>query len=181
MAAITAIRKNKCRGKISNTVKTVNTVKTKKTKMAVPYIFSGPPLLRRKAVMNVAFFLLPKSKVSYLYDDNTVRQGLEMIQRYGYTAVPVITRSGEYVGIVSEGDFLRNILCIGSVDMYEMESVRISSVVSRKRADAVNANVGMDDILEKAVSQNFIPVVDDRNVFMGIITRQSVIKYLMKK
>ena len=56
--------------------------------------------------MNIAYFLLPKSRIAYLYDDFTFRQGLEKMRNRGYTAIPVITRDGRYVGTVSEGDFL---------------------------------------------------------------------------
>ena len=54
--------------------------------------------------MNIAYFLLPKARVAHVYDDNTFRQGLEKMRHHGYTAIPVISRTGQYVGTVSEGD-----------------------------------------------------------------------------
>ena len=60
--------------------------------------------------MNIAYFLIPKSSVAYLYDDFTFRQGLEKMRHHGYTAIPVITRDGRYMGTVSEGDFLWRLL-----------------------------------------------------------------------
>ena len=48
--------------------------------------------------MNIAYFLLPKNSVAYLYDDCTFRQGLEKMRHHGYTAIPVISRDGKYVG-----------------------------------------------------------------------------------
>ena len=60
--------------------------------------------------MNIAYFLLPKHSVAYLYDDCTFRQGLEKMRHHGYTAIPVISRDGKYVGTVSEGDFLWQLL-----------------------------------------------------------------------
>ena len=60
--------------------------------------------------MNIASFLSPKEEVTFLRDDMTIRQGLEKMKRYGYTAVPVIDAEDRYVGVVSEGDFLWNIL-----------------------------------------------------------------------
>ena len=35
----------------------------------------------------------------------------------------------------------------------------------------------MEDLLQKAMNQNFVPVVDDMNNFIGIITRKSIIEY----
>ena len=63
--------------------------------------------------MNIAYFLLPKSRIAYLYDDFTFRQGLEKMRNRGYTAIPVITRDGRYVGTASEGDFLWKLLDTG--------------------------------------------------------------------
>ena len=32
--------------------------------------------------------------------------------------------------------------------------------------------------MSKAVNQNFVPVVDDKDIFIGIITRKDIIQYL---
>ena len=56
--------------------------------------------------MNVIMLLKHKDSLKYIYEDNTLRQGLE--KKCVLTAtplVPVITRDGKYVGTVSEGDF----------------------------------------------------------------------------
>ena len=39
-------------------------------------------------------------------------------------------------------------------------------------------DVPEDEILSRAYNQNFVPVVDDRDVFIGIIKRRDIIKYL---
>ena len=33
----------------------------------------------------------------------------------------------------------------------------------------------IDEMIERASNQNYVPVVDDRNVFIGIITRRDII------
>ena len=60
--------------------------------------------------MNIASFLLPKAEVAYLRDDMTLRQGLEKLRRSGFIAIPVIDVEDRYVGVISVGDFLWNIL-----------------------------------------------------------------------
>ena len=39
----------------------------------------------------------------------------------------------------------------------------------------------MDELVNKITNQNFVPVVDDNNVFIGIITRKDVILYLANR
>ena len=36
-------------------------------------------------------------------------------------------------------------------------------------------------MLDRALNQNFIPVVDDQKNFIGIITRKEIIKYFYQK
>ena len=52
--------------------------------------------------MNVIMLLKHKDSLKYIYEDNTLRQGLEKMRAHSYTAIPVITRDGKYVGTVSE-------------------------------------------------------------------------------
>ena len=44
--------------------------------------------------MNILFFLTPKSELSYIYDDDSLRQALEKMEYHRYTAIPVINRKG---------------------------------------------------------------------------------------
>lgn len=134
--------------------------------------------------MNIAYFLIPKHTVAYLYDDFTFRQGLEKMKHHGYTAIPVISRDGRYVGTVSEGDFLWRLL--GSTDaqkpctMREMESLHITDILDPTSYPSVGITVSMDDLLTNAMKQNFIPVTDDLGSFIGIITRKDIIRYFAK-
>ena len=42
--------------------------------------------------MNILFFLTPKSEVAFIYDDQTLRQALEIMEYHRYTAVPIIDK-----------------------------------------------------------------------------------------
>ena len=57
-------------------------------------------------ILNIAFFLTPRQDVATLYDDNTLRKGLDVMRQSTYSAMPVTTRDNIYVGSVSVRDFL---------------------------------------------------------------------------
>ena len=59
--------------------------------------------------MNISFFLQPKCKVAYIYNNDTLRQGLQKMNYYGYSAIPVLDEEERYVGTITEGDFLWHI------------------------------------------------------------------------
>ena len=134
--------------------------------------------------MNIAYFLLPKNRVAYLYDDYTFRQGLEKMRYHGYTAIPVISRSGKYVGTISEGDFLWLILKEGAsledVSLIkELEHIPVTKIIKSEKYKAVNFSENIEKLFNMALEQNFVPVVDDLGSFSGIVTRKSILSYLM--
>lgn len=128
--------------------------------------------------MNAAFFLTPKSQVAHLTEGSSYRQGMEKLRRHGYTAIPVLTREGKYLGTISEGDFLWNILTMGSLESHDLEKARIDDIVS-DRNPPVRVTADVEELKGCLLEQNFVPVVDDRGMFMGIVTRRRVMLYLM--
>ncbi len=131
--------------------------------------------------MNVIMLLKPKDTVHFLYENNTLRQGLEKMRAHSYTAIPVITDDGKYVGTVSEGDFLYYILDNGTKGFKEQEKYYVHDILREGFNPAVTIDVEMDELLQRAMQQNFIPVTDARGTFIGIVTRQDIIKYFTNK
>ena len=129
--------------------------------------------------MNVISMLTLKSHMAFLYDDFTVRQGLEKLKRSGYTALPVVDREGAYVGTVTEGDFLWSILDREDNSMRAQERVPLKNILRPGFNPAVGIGVGMEELVERSKKQSFVPVVDDRGMFVGIVTRQSIICHLV--
>ena len=126
---------------------------------------------------NILFFLTPKALCAFLYDDYTVRQALEKMEVAGYSALPILTRDGEYRGTLTEGDVLWAMKNMCDLNLRMAERVRIMDISRRKDNIPVPVSTTMHELVERARSQNFVPVVDDKNTFIGIVTRSSIIKY----
>lgn len=131
--------------------------------------------------MNILFLLKPKNTVSYIYEDYTLRQGLEKMRSHGFTASPVLSHEGYYVGTVNEGDFLWHILESAGDGLTDLEKERVRDIVREDWNQPVKVSATVEDLLERVLNQNFVPVVDDRNLFVGIITRKDVIQYFGDK
>lgn len=131
--------------------------------------------------MNILFLLKPKQEVAHLVSDCTVRQALEKMRSSGYTAIPIINREGEYIATVTEGDFLWLVLGCGTDILKKTEHMPLESVKLRTVNKAVSVNAKLEDLLLMTMNQNFVPVVDDRNIFIGIITRRDVLQYFYNK
>ena len=136
--------------------------------------------------MNIASFLIPRSMVTYLYDDCSVRQALEKMKYHGRKAVPVITRDNRSVGTLSDGDLLWYLTDYmknseknkKSVDFRDLESVFVRDFLCKGKNPPVRIGTSYCELVERAIEQNFIPGIDDRDSFIGIVTRKSVIRRL---
>ncbi|HIT02517.1 MAG TPA: CBS domain-containing protein [Candidatus Enterenecus merdae] len=129
--------------------------------------------------MNVISLLTPKAQVAYLHEDCTIRQGLEKLRGHQYTALPVLARDGRYAGTVSEGDFLWAMVARRDDGPRAWEKLSLEQMMRKGFNPAVSIRVSMEELLDRAMRQSFIPVVDDRGAFMGIVTRQTILRKLI--
>lgn len=127
--------------------------------------------------MNLLFFLTPKQDVAFIYDDFTLRQTLEKMEHHRHSSIPVLNRAGEYVGTITEGDLLWGIKNIVGLSMEQAENIPISTIAHRRDYKAVPVTTTMDDLVQAAITQNFVPVIDDKKSFIGLVKRQSIVQY----
>ena len=127
--------------------------------------------------MNILFFLSPKQDLMYVYDDFTLRQTLEKWENNRYASIPVLNRKGEYVGTLTEGDILWGLKKFHGLDLEAAEDIPIRDFAHKRDYKAVTVTTSMDQLIEAAMNQNFVPVVDDRGMFIGIVRRQAIIRY----
>lgn len=131
--------------------------------------------------MNILFFLKPKSELAYIYDYHTLRQALEIMEYHKYSSVPILNREGKYVGSITEGDVLWSLKKLNILSIKDAEDIRIMKIERRLDYQCVTAESNMEDLIGKAMEQNFVPVVDDQEHFIGIITRRDIIGYYSDK
>ena len=131
--------------------------------------------------MNILFFLTPKNDVAYIYDHETLRQALEKMEYHKYSALPMINKNGRYIGTITEGDLLWGIKNQLALNLKDAELVPITAINRRLDNQPVRADSNMEDLVDKALNQNFVLVVDDQRNFIGIITRKDIIKYFYEK
>lgn len=129
--------------------------------------------------MNVMSLLRLKKDVSYIESDSTIRQAIEKFKYHGYSAVPVLDEQGRYKGTVTEGDLLRSLVEKG--DIKSLEEHNILEIVRNDFNPSASVDIDILDLLNMIANQNFVPIVDDRDVLMGIITRKTVIMVMLEK
>lgn len=131
--------------------------------------------------MNILFFLIPKNDVTYVYDDVTVQAALELMERDNYSAIPIISKSGKYIGTLTEGDLLWGFKHNFSNVLQELNRILVTKLPRKKDNLPVSIDANIEDLISMAINQNFIPVVDDDGNFIGIVTRKDIIQYCYRK
>ena len=121
--------------------------------------------------MNILFFILPKEKTHFIYDYFSLRQAIEKMENSGFTSIPIINKNGEYIKTITEGDILRYVKNKENLSLKNSEKVVISSIEIKREVKSIKIYSNIEDLLEIALDQNFVPVVDDMNHFIVIVTR----------
>lgn len=131
--------------------------------------------------MNILFFLKPKSDLAFIYDYHTLRQALEIMEHHRYTCVPILNKEGNYVGSITEGDLLWAVKKLKFLNLKDAENISVMKIERKNDYHCVDVDCKMEDLIGRAMEQNFVPVVDDQEHFIGIITRRDIIKFCFDK
>ena len=131
--------------------------------------------------MNIFPFMTLKAETKYLLDTFTLRQALEKMEFYRYSVIPLLDDGGRYIGTLSEGDLLRYIKKDLDFDLTKGEDVKIADITRYRSYKPLSLESTLEDLIELAMEQNFIPILDDRGVFMGIIRRRTILEYCKKE
>jgi len=127
--------------------------------------------------MRILSFLLPKEKVAYLTSTASMQDAIDLLEHHHYSAVPIIDSEGKYIGTLSEGDLLWKLKNTPGLSFDQLNQVQITELRKRFHFESVSIDADIDDMLTLAADQNFVPVMDDNGIFIGIVRRKDVIEY----
>ena len=127
--------------------------------------------------MNLLFFLTPKQDVAFIYDDFTLRQTLEKMEHHRYSSIPVLNRAGEYMGTITEGDLLWGIKKMVGLSIEAAEEIPVAAIPHKRDYKPVPVTTTMDELVAAAMTQNFVPVIDDKKSFIGLVKRNAILQY----
>jgi CBS domain-containing protein len=133
-----------------------------------------------KGKMIIPFFLTPKKDVIFLSNKNTMRQALERMEYHRYSAIPLIDDEGKYTGTITEGDLLWKIKNTPGLSFENTHKILLTEVPRHQKNKSVKINTRIKNLLELAKTQNYVPVVDDDDVFIGIVKRSDIIEYCVQ-
>lgn len=63
----------------------------------------------------------------------------------------------------------------------DLKKVKVRNILREDFYEAVKITASIDKLLIKCLDQNFVPVTDDRDVFVGIVTRKVIFKNIYEE
>ena len=130
--------------------------------------------------MNILRFMIPKSLVEYINTSSTVRQALEKMRYHRYVAIPVLDEEGIYAGTLRNDDIFKYFLENGTFDSRAAERDSVMSILDKGYSKPLYHNASIHELIENVKEHNFVPIVDDRGCFIGMILRRDVLNFLLK-
>ncbi len=140
--------------------------------------------------MNIVSLLVPKSEITWIAAHETVKTAIAVMERSGHSTLPVVARDGHYAGTVQEPALLRSMACVGesSLDAAQIARVRLFDLVLDQSlcpigvhgpATTRNEAAWWEALLPPVLVHSFVPVVDDRRVFIGIVRRRDLLAHIV--
>ena len=129
---------------------------------------------------NIIQLITPKKATYYILDTSTIRQALEKFDAHKFSVVPLLDKEGHYAGTLSEGDILRFIKNKANFDINIAENVLVKDIEHYRPYKCLKIDATMEEVYALALDQNFVPLIDDRDFYIGIIKRKDVLLNLKK-
>lgn len=127
--------------------------------------------------MNIITLLTPKEDTFYLDSKSTIRQALEKYDYHKFSVVPLIDKEGHYITTLSEGDILRFIKNNCNFDLDVAETQTVDVIEKYRPYKALDISSPIKEVVQLSFEQNFIPMVDDRGMYIGLIKRKGILEY----
>jgi len=127
--------------------------------------------------MNIQSFMKPRYEVTFVYEDDTVGRTVDILETKRFGSIPVLSRDEKYIGTISEGDLL---YFICKSDKKTASKSKISELTRNHDYLSVRITDPVTALVIRASDENFVPVVDDSGIFLGIVTRKKLLDYFFE-
>jgi CBS domain-containing protein len=127
--------------------------------------------------MNIQTFMKPRYEVTFIYEDDTVGHTVDILETKRFGSIPVLSRDEKYVGTISEGDLL---YFICNSDKKTASKSKVSELTRNHDYLPINISDSIASLINRAANENFVPIIDDAGIFLGIVTRKKLLDYFFE-
>lgn len=120
-------------------------------------------------------FMIPADVVANVQESNNLEHALLVLTKIGYAKIPVLDSDGRFKGLLSLPMITNQMLGLDGIDTSVLGTMTVRDVMERDVA-TIKTPYDVEEVLRLLIDRNFLVVVDEKNHFMGIVTRREVMK-----
>lgn len=114
-------------------------------------------------------------RVAVMYSWHKLDHAMLILSSDMYNVVPVLNRESQVVGLISMARIARAAIQIEGMSFDNLNEMTVGDVMDTN-VFKIKEDFEFEDVLKMLVDTSFICVVDDQDVFKGIITRSDVLR-----
>lgn len=120
-------------------------------------------------------FIIPARKIANVQVDNPLIHAFLILTKVKYSKIPVLDHESKIVGLLSLSMITDTMLETDEVSTDRLVELCVKDVMQTD-FETITADETLERQLHLLVDNAFLPVVDDQQVFQGILTRRELIK-----
>lgn len=130
--------------------------------------------------MRVKAIMMPYYKLACISLDNTVEEAMKIIDEQGLLSLPVV-KEKEFIGVLSKQylfeEYFKNYN--GTREAFMQRPVKD---FMKAKIDTIGENTRIEEAAAMFITSKvrFIPITNERNILLGIVTQQAVFKEYQK-
>lgn len=130
--------------------------------------------------MRVKAIMMPFNKLTSISVDNTVEEAMKIIDEQGLLSLPVVNGQ-EFIGVLSKQYLFEEYFKNFTGTKEEFLSRKVLDFMKTK-IETIGENTRIEEAAAKFITSKvrFIPITNDRNMLLGIVTQQAVFKEYQK-
>ena len=127
----------------------------------------------------ISDFIISSEKVAHVQSGNSAEHALLVLTKTGYSSIPVLDIKYRLIGLLSTKMITESILGLERIEYEKLENIKVDEVMERNVAYVKNTET-FRKALDLVINHPFLCVIDEEEMFVGILTRRVILKQLKK-
>lgn len=121
-------------------------------------------------------FLIPASRIAFVNENNPLYHAFLILTKVRYAKIPVLDDQQRVVGLLSLAMITDKMLKTNEISLAPLNELKVKDVMQTDFQKINFIETTLERQLHLLINNAFLPVVDDRGVFQGLLTRREWIK-----
>jgi CBS domain-containing protein len=126
----------------------------------------------------IRHLIISKDSIVTVHPDWTLERALLRLTRSGYSSVPVINSENQVEGLISKTLILDFMSENQNINYNDLPLFQVHQAMN-KNYMGIWENTPLSFALELMIDRSYVPIIDQKNMFVGILTRQAVLSEIL--